>query len=216
VTPAPAADPIFFARCGELDEMWATWAATLRTLSVTEWSRPTRLPGWDVAALVAHHSMFPASGVPAMLQRRRDDAPTMGSAAELLRRFNEPDGAATRLAGAVEEQARAVAGTIATDELVRRFSDVAPSTIAAVRDAGPIVVDYFGHATLALRDALTLAVLEATVHLLDLLRALDRPPDVPAAGLHTTVVLLAELAPRVEFVEAATGRSAMNPLPVLR
>jgi hypothetical protein len=103
-----------------------------------------------------------------------------------------------------------------TDELVRRFTDVAPATISAVRDAGPIVVDYFGHATLALRDALTLAVLEATVHLLDLLRALDRPPDVPPAGLHTTVVVLAELAPAVEFVEAATGRVAVSPLPLLR
>jgi uncharacterized protein (TIGR03083 family) len=216
VAPAPAADPIFFARCDELDEMWATWAATLRTLSATEWSRPTRLPGWDVTALVAHHSMFPASGVPTMLQRRTDDAPTMGSAAELLGRFNEPGGAATRLAGAVEEQARNVAGTMTAADLVRRFTEVAPATIAAVRDAGPIVVDYFGHAKLALRDALTLAVLEATVHLLDLLRALDRPPDVPVAGLHTTVVLLAELAPEVEFVEAATGRVAANPLPILR
>jgi uncharacterized protein (TIGR03083 family) len=212
----PEPDALLFARCDELDEVWAVWAAQLRSLPAEAWARPTRLPGWDVQALVAHHSLFPASGLPTMVRRRAEGPPTVSSAAELLRRFNEPDGAATRLAPKVEEQARGVAESTAVGDLVRRFTDDAPATIARVRDAGPIVVDYFGHGALALREVLRLAILEATVHLLDLQRALDAPPEAPAAALHTTAVLLAEVAPEVDFVEAATGRTRMNPLPEVR
>jgi uncharacterized protein (TIGR03083 family) len=216
VAPVPAADLPLFARCDELDEVWAAWAAQLGALPDEAWARPTRLPGWDVQALVAHHSLFPASGVPSMLGRRADGPPTVASAAHLLRRFNEPDGAATRLAPRVEEQARGVAESTPVADLVRRFTDDAPATIVLVREAGPIVVDYFGHGLLALDEVLRLAILEATVHLLDLDRALDAPPVVPAAALHTTAVLLAEVAPSVDFVEAATGRTPLNPFPVIR
>ncbi|MGH3754190.1 MAG: hypothetical protein ACRDRP_16145 [Pseudonocardiaceae bacterium] len=46
--------------------------------------------------------------------------------------------------------------------------------------------------------------------------ALDHPPVVPTPALRDTVQLLAELAPAVELIEAATGRSTHSPLPVLR
>jgi hypothetical protein len=39
---------------------------------------------------------------------------------------------------------------------------------------------------------------------------------VPPLALKDTVLVLAELAPAVEFIEAATGRSTHSPLPVLR
>ncbi|MGH4007470.1 MAG: hypothetical protein ACRDTH_04765 [Pseudonocardiaceae bacterium] len=58
--------------------------------------------------------------------------------------------------------------------------------------------------------------MEATVHLLDIQRALDHPPVVPPPALQATVQLLAELAPAIELIEAATGRSTHSPLPVLR
>jgi uncharacterized protein (TIGR03083 family) len=218
VTPVPPDDHVLFARCDELDELWAAWAVQLRSMTPDAWALPTRLPGWSVDALVAHHSMFPASGVPSMLRRRTDGPPTIPSAVHMLRRFNQPDGAATRLAPKVEEQARGMADAMPVDALVRRFTDDAPATIAAVRAAGPIVVDYFGHGDLALSEALRLGILEATVHLLDLQRALAVPLAIPPAGLHTTVVLLAEVAPEIDFVEAATGRTsaATLPLPVIR
>jgi hypothetical protein len=41
------------------------------------------------------------------------------------------------------------------------------------------VVDYFGRAMLALEEAVSIGILEATVHLLDLQRALDVPAEVP-------------------------------------
>jgi hypothetical protein len=76
-------------------------------------------------------------------------------------------------------------------------------------------VDYFGQAVLRLDEAVSIGILEATVHLLDLLRALDQPADVPAGGLAHTAALLAELAPPVDFIEAATGRGTAVPFPVL-
>lgn len=63
---------------------------------------------------------------------------------------------------------------------------------------------------------LRIVLLEATVHLLDVQRALDHPPVVPTPALQDTVQLLAELVPAVEFVEIATVRSTHSPLPVLR
>ena len=198
-----------------MDELWRTWVAMLRQMPDDGWSRPTRLPGWDVAALVAHHSMFPR-GVQAMVERRVDGPATVASAAAMLRFFNRPDGAATRLAPAVADQARNIATEAPPEELLRRFTDDGPRAIGTVRAAGPIVVDYFGHGALPLAEALSIAVLEATTHLLDLQRALDVPPSVPEAGLAATVALLAQVADPVAFVEAATGRTDANPLPVIR
>ena len=67
-----------------------------------------------------------------------------------------------------------------------------------------------------LSEAISIGILEATVHLLDLQRALGVPPEVPPAGLEHTVGLLAEMTPPVGFVELATGRSEVEVFPVLR
>ena len=79
-----------------------------------------------------------------------------------------------------------------------------------------MVVDYFGRAMLPLEEAVSIGILEATVHLLDLQRALGVPPDLPAAGVEHTVALLAQMAPPVDFIELATGRSSATVFPVLR
>jgi uncharacterized protein (TIGR03083 family) len=203
------------ARCDELGELWHAWAAALERMPPAAWKAPTRLEGWDVAALVGHHSLFPGA-VQKLATRGVDGPPAVESAAALLRRFNQPEGAAGRLAGAVAEQARNVATSTSQETMVRRFRDDGPVAIATARAAGPIAIDYFGNGTLALDEALTIAVLEATTHLLDLQRALGGAPDVPSAGLSTSVMLLARVADPVAFIEAATGRTAESPLPVIR
>ena len=68
----------------------------------------------------------------------------------------------------------------------------------------------------ALSEAISIGILEATVHLLDLQRALGVPPEVPPAGLEHTVGLLAETTPPVGFIELPTGRSEVEVFPVLR
>src|SRR5919204_611186 len=95
-------------------------------------------------------------------------------------------------------------------------SDAGGRGRSRARRVGPVVVDYFGRATLPLAEAASIGILEATVHLLDLQRALGVPPDVPTGGLEHTVELLAGMTPPVDFIELATGRSQATPFPVLR
>jgi hypothetical protein len=173
------------------------------------------LGDWNVVALAAHHSMFPG-GLTRLVTQRVDGPPTMASAAALLRYFNQPDGLATTKSGAVAEQARTVSEQVSHEDIVERFDRDGPRAITAIRAAGPIVIDYFGHATIPLREALAVGLLEATVHLLDLQRALDQTPAVPEAALAETAALLAAVADPVAVIEAASGRVKTSPFPVIR
>lgn len=112
--------------------------------------------------------------------------------------------------------AREDAATSTPARMVEQFAVTGPQAIATARRLGPVVVDYFGRAMLPLEEAASIGILEATVHLLDLQRALGAPPDVPAAGVEHTVGLLAAMAPPVDFIELATGRSSVALFPVLR
>ena len=67
-----------------------------------------------------------------------------------------------------------------------------------------------------LGEGLRIILMEATIHLLDVQRALGQPPALPDTALAHTTSLLAEVAQGVELIEAATGRSATSPFPVLR
>jgi uncharacterized protein (TIGR03083 family) len=209
------ADDALAQRCDALAAAWDVWAATLRDLPDEAWRLPTRLGDWDVAALAAHHSMFPG-GLTRLVTQRADGPPTMVSAVALLRYFNQPDGLATTKSGAVAEQARNVSGELAHAELVERFERDGPRAIAAIRAAGPITINYFGHATIPLTEALSIGILEATVHLLDLQRALGQVPTVPASALTETAALLGAVADPVTLIEAASGRTTVSPFPVIR
>jgi hypothetical protein len=68
---------------------------------------------------------------------------------------------------------------------------------------------------LRLDEVVSIGILEATVHLLDLHRALGLPPEVPADGLAHTAAVLAAMAPPVDLIEAATGRRPAEFFPVL-
>ncbi len=202
-------------QCELLGATWGWWAATLGSLGDADWHRPTRLEGWDVAALVAHHSLL----VPVLARLARnpvDDAPPTSTAAAMLRRFNEPDGVAHTLAHAVAEGARKMASTQTSEGLVAVFTTAAPASIDAARHAGAVVVEYFRHGRLPLADAMSIMIMEGVVHGLDLVRAVDRPPEPPAGALQFTARLLTDLADPVTFVEAATGRIPAEVFPVIR
>jgi uncharacterized protein (TIGR03083 family) len=206
---------VLSARCDALGAVWATWTATLRDLSAGDWGRPTRLGNWTIAELVAHHSLFPR-GLTRLVTQRADGAPTVPSAVAMLRSFNRPGGLATTKADAVAGQARTVAEETRPEAFVERFERDGPAAVAALRDAGDVVIDYFGHGTMPLAEVLAIAVMEATVHLLDLQRALGADPAVPDAPLAETAALLAGVADPVTLVEAASGRTTTNPFPVIR
>jgi hypothetical protein len=134
----------------------------------------------------------------------------------LLGDFNRPGGIATSQADRVAAAAREDAAAYTPAQLIEPFSETGPQAITIARQLGSVVVDYFGRAMLALEEAVSIGILEATVHLLDLQRALEVPPDVPGAGLHHTVGLLAAMPAPVDFIELATGRSQVALFPVLR
>jgi uncharacterized protein (TIGR03083 family) len=202
-------------RLATLEPLWAAWAEQGRALTDEQWQRPTRLGDWTVRMLYAHAAGWPF-GFSRLVEQVREVAPTHQSAAALLGEFNRPGGIASTQAGKVAAAAREDAATYPPPEMVAQFAVTGPRAIAEARRLGPVVVDYFGRAMLPLAEAVSIGILEATVHLLDLQRALDLPPEVPAAGLEHTVGLLAAMAPPVDFIELATGRGDAAPFPVLR
>jgi hypothetical protein len=151
-----------------------------------------------------------AASWPAMLStltdRVRNAEPAVPTAAALLRYFNAPDGIAHTMRDKVASDAREDAARYSTAEILERFAVTGPRAIAAARQLGSVVIDYFG-ALMRLEEAVSIGILEATVHLLDLHSALGRAAEVPAEALTHTVAVLVQMAPPVDFIEAATGRS---------
>jgi uncharacterized protein (TIGR03083 family) len=202
-------------RADVLGGAWRWWATTLAALPAGAWARPTRLEGWDVHALVAHHAMF-VGALTRLAAKPVDEEAAVTTASNMLRGFNAPGGNAHTLAPAIADLARSQAGTQPPEALVERFAVGAPAALDAVRAAGPVVVEYFGNGTFPIAEVLAIGILEAVVHGLDLARAVEVAPDLPAGAFSFTVTLLADLAEPVEFVEAATGRGTAPALPVLR
>jgi uncharacterized protein (TIGR03083 family) len=202
-------------RLSTLARLWTAWSRQGRALSPEQWERPTRLGDWTIRMLYAHAAGWPV-GFSRLVGMVREVEPTHATAAALLGDFNRPGGIATSQAGDVAARARETASAKAPAELIEPFAKTGPQAIATARRLGPVVVDYFGRAMLPLEEAVSIGILEATVHLLDLQRALGAPPELPAAGVEHTVALLAQMAPPVDFIELATGRSSAALFPVLR
>lgn len=210
-------DDVYLDRIDALEQTWQVWAQLGGDLTEEQWSTGTRCPGWDVAALYAHYSAFPlALSAPLPLPDGPVGEPV--TAVEVLRRFNAPDGVAHTMAETVADGAVSEAAAHTRRELVDRFSVHGPRALQWLRraEATAVVPWPVSGAVVTLVEALRIVLMEATVHLLDIQRALDHPPVVPTPALQDTVQLLAELAPAVELIEAATGRSTHSPLPVLR
>jgi uncharacterized protein (TIGR03083 family) len=207
---------VLSARCELLAEAWGWWGRTLEALDDESWTRSTRLEGWDVAALVAHHG-FLVQAIGLLAARPVDTEPAIASARDMLRRFNEPSGVATTAAAAVAEIARQQAASLTHDDLVARFVTEAPASVEALRGAGPIVIEYFGNGTFPIAEAAAIAIMEAVVHGLDLCDAVEAlPGSIPEGATRFTTELLASLPDPFDFIEAATGRAPAHVLPVLR
>lgn len=201
-------------RLTTLEALWSIWARQGQALTDEQWRQPTRLGDWDVRSLFAHAGLWP-SMLSTLLERVTDAEPTHASAAALLRDFNAPDGVAHSMREAVATGAREGASRYSTAQMVDQFASTGPRALTEARRLGPVAVDYFGMAVMPFGEAISIGILEATVHLLDLLRALDQPPEVPADGLaHTSEVLL-QMASPIDFIEAATGRHPPELFPIL-
>jgi uncharacterized protein (TIGR03083 family) len=198
-----------------LEQTWQVWAELGGGLTEEQWSTASRCPGWDVAAVYAHASAFPRDlNAPLPLLDAVGEPVTAG---ELLRRFNAPDGVAQTMAETTADLAVSDATEHTRKELVDRFSVHGPGALQWLRQAeATLIVPWpISGTPITLVEAIRIVILEATVHLLDVQHALGHAPAVPLPALKDTAQLLVELAPAVEFIEAATGRSTHSPLPVL-
>lgn len=184
-------------------------------LDESAWQRPTRLPDWSVSALVAHHAMF-VRMLGFLASQPVEAEPSVATARDMLRRFNEPDGVASTAAAAVSQLAREQAASSAAADFESVFRDDAPRVLDEVRAAGPIVIDYLGNGTFPLAEAVSVGILEAVVHGLDLRAAVDGVAPPSDGALDFAVELLASLADPMRFIDTATGRTTDAVLPVLR
>lgn len=209
-------DDIYRCRLAALEQIWGVWGQLGEGLTEEQWSRPSRCPGWDVAALYAHYSMFPLAF--SMPPAAESPVGELLTAVELTKRFQAPNGAAHTMAKMFADAAVVDAAAHTRRELVDRFVVHGPRALQILRSTEPTLVGPWppSDGVITLVEALRVVLMEATVHLLDVQRSLDHPPEVPPEALRDTVQLLAGIAPPVEFIEAATGRSTHSPLPVLR
>jgi uncharacterized protein (TIGR03083 family) len=188
-----------------LADVWERWARRCATLTPEEWSTPTRCSGWDVAALLAH-----VCPDPAMFDRLNaaivDGPAAVTDAAEMLRRFNEPDGIAHTTADSLAEQAVADAKALTPDAAATRFTECARILRATpMSDETVIAYPTVGSTTLAV--IAETALMESTVHLLDLADAVgDVEPSDEA--LTATRDLLIAVPDATAAVEVLAGRAA--------
>jgi uncharacterized protein (TIGR03083 family) len=188
-----------------LADAWERWARRCATLTSEEWSTPTRCSGWDVAALLAH-----VCPDPAMFDRLNaaivDGPAAVTDAAEMLRRFNEPDGISHTSADSLAEQAVADAEELTPDAAAARFAECA-GILHTTPMTHQTVIGYptVGSTTLAvIAEA---ALMESTVHLLDLADAVGgvEPSD---EALTATRDLLIAVPDVTAVVEVLAGRAA--------
>lgn len=197
-----------------LADAWERWARRCDQLTGQEWSAPTRCGGWDVAALLAHVCPEPAMW-DRLAEAVVDPPAAVTDAAILLRRFNEPGGVANTNADGIAEEAVANAGTLTATAAARRFAGAARTLRASTMPASTVVAyPFVGSTTIAV--IAETALMEATVHLLDLAAAVGGVEPSPEA-LTATRDLLIAVPDATAAVEVLAGRAALHTaLPAIR
>ncbi|HET6732252.1 maleylpyruvate isomerase N-terminal domain-containing protein [Mycobacterium sp.] len=197
-----------------LADAWDRWARRCATLTPDEWSTPTRCSGWDVSALIAH-----VCPDPAMFDRLSgaiaDEPAAVVDAADLLRRFNEPDGIAHTSADSLAEQAVVGAEALTPDTAAARFTECA-RILRATPMSEETVIAYPTVGTTTLAVIAETALMEATVHLLDLADAVGGV-EPSAEALSATRDLLIAVPDATTAIEVLAGRRpAEDAVPAIR
>src|SRR5262245_59688937 len=156
-----------------LADAWERWARRCAELTPQQWSTATRCRPWDVRGLVAH--LCPDRSMFDMLAAARTYGPAaVTDAAEMLRRFNAPGG---------------IAHT--SDDAVKRFTECAEiSRATSMSRETAIAYPVVGTTTLAV--VAEVALMEATVHLLDLADAVGgvQPSEQALAATRDLLVAI--------------------------
>jgi uncharacterized protein (TIGR03083 family) len=197
-----------------LIRLWRSWAERARELSDEQWTAPTRLPGWTVRDLYVH--VTPDALIALLADPASDGTAKVTSAAEMLRVFNADPVAAEPMHRRIAEMVRRAATDVGRGTLVERFAVELPQAFDRLTGLGrETVVPHPLLGSVTLGALLDLAILETTVHLLDVVDAVGGPPPEPEA-LERTRNVLAAVPDARAFIEAASGRSGARILPVMR
>ena len=187
-----------------LADAWERWARRCGELTPEQWSTRTRCSPWDVRALVAH--LCPNPEMFDMLDgARTDEPPVVSDGADLLRRFNEPGGIAHTAADDLAEQAVSDAEDLTPDAAVTRFNECA-RILRATAMSDETVIKYPVVGTTTLAVVAEVALMEATVHLLDLADAVGGVEPSHEALTATRDLLIAVPDARAA-VEVIAGRA---------
>ncbi|MGV0742476.1 maleylpyruvate isomerase N-terminal domain-containing protein [Mycolicibacterium sp. XJ870] len=189
-----------------LADAWERWARRCAELTAREWAADTRLDAWNVQALVAHlcpePTMFDELAV-----ARLDGPAAVTDAAAMLRIFNEPDGVANTTADQIAERAVSEATELTAETAAARFRECATRMrrLPEMTSARETVIRYPIVDSTTLAVVAELALMEATVHLLDFADAVGGvAPSAPA--LAATRDLLIAVPDPTAAVEVLAGR----------
>jgi mycothiol maleylpyruvate isomerase-like protein len=185
-----------------LASLWKCWHQAGTRLSETAWTHASGLGDWRVRELYAHVSRGITTLTDLVAQPIDGDAELSHAAAYFAALRPLGDAGAKHVAAVATEWAlRPI------DALVDDFDAPASAALDVVRANGNVVVQTIA-GSMQVYDYLLTRVLEATVHLLDLGRAVADAPGVTEDALRRTVDVLTDLLPAEEFVALATGRAA--------
>jgi len=187
-----------------LADAWQRWARRCAELTPEQWSTATRCHPWDVRGLAAH--LCPDRSLFDMLNAARTEGPAaVTDAAEMLRRFNAPGGIAHTSADRIAERASTDAMVLTPDSAVMRFTECA-EILRATPMSKKTVISYpvVGSTTLAV--VAEVALMEATVHLLDLADAVGGVQPSRQALAATRDLLIAVPDPTAA-IEVLAGRA---------
>jgi uncharacterized protein (TIGR03083 family) len=197
-----------------LAETWARWASRCAELTADQWSTPTRCRPWDVRALVAH--VCPDQSLFDQLRSAVvDGAPEVSDGAELLRRFNQPDGVAHTTADELAQSAVADGAMLTASDAVARFTRSAHA-VRTMALAPETVIGYPVVGSTTLSVVTEVALMEATVHLLDLADAVDgvAPSSMALAATRDLLIAIPDPAAAIEVLAGRTLPNAL--IPVIR
>ena len=207
--PAPATSPATI-----LERSWRVWAERVRAISPEQLRAPTRLGGWTVHDLLAHITPD-ADQLAALMGAVQEGPAAVADGSGVLRAFNQPGGVAETMAPSIEQTAIETAPGLTPADAAHRFERSADLVASAPLDP-QAVIPYPGVGSTTVGAVTDIAIVETTVHALDLIAAIGGTPPPAEAVAHTRDVL-ARVADPVALIEVLTGRAdPATLLPVVR